>query len=82
MDKNKPCWSLRGCDEELVSRCPHATSSTDGLCPAQCVYSRCSSQNHRQLYGLALLDAAADRSAAVKELCWYCEYFVKNAPRL
>ena len=32
--------------------------------------------------GLDLLNSEVDRTAAVKEACWYCLYFLENAPRL
>ena len=76
------CWSQRGCDEELWSRCPHAVSSTDGLCPAQCNYTQCFRPEHVLATGLDLLDAQVDRAATVKEACWYCEFFIKHGPRL
>jgi hypothetical protein len=76
------CWQIRGCDEELWSRCPHAVASTDGLCPLQCNYSQCSAPQHELAVGLDLLDTTANRSLAVKETCWYCRYFIENATGL
>lgn len=77
------CWEERGCDDEMSSRCPHAVSSTDGLCVTSCYYTNCS----RPQYKIAtsfdlLLDATVDRSATIKEPCTYCEFFLKNAPRI
>jgi len=77
------CWAQRGCDEELWSRCPHAISSIDGLCPLHCNFARCDLPQHAQARGIEqLLDISADRQAAVKECCWYCTFFLDNAPRL
>jgi hypothetical protein len=77
------CWEQRGCDEEMSSRCPHATSSTDGLCVAECFYTSCSRPQHKVSTAFELfLDPALDRSAAVKETCTFCEFFLRNGPRL
>jgi hypothetical protein len=77
------CWEQRGCDEEMAARCPHATSSTDGLCVAACYYTICSRAQHRHASNLdILLDPLVDRSATVREPCTYCEFFLLNGPRL
>ncbi|MDR2587576.1 MAG: hypothetical protein LBC23_04880 [Coriobacteriales bacterium] len=77
------CWSLRGCDEEMWSRCPHAIASVDGVCPAECYYTICQ-RNQRQLTSdiNLLLDSSVDRRAAIKENCLNCAFFLKNAPRV
>jgi len=77
------CWQQRGCDEELASRCPHAISSTDGLCVTGCYYTNCGRKQYRIATDLdILLDPTVDRSAAIKEPCTYCEFFLLNGPRL
>ena len=77
------CWAERGCDEELASRCPHAISSTDGLCVANCFYTVCHKSQHKIATAFdLLLDETVDRSAAIKESCTFCEFFLKNAPRI
>jgi hypothetical protein len=75
------CWKQRGCDVEMWSRCPHAIASTDGVCPAECYYTVCS-RSQRQVtsdFDL-LLDPTVDRSAAIKENCLNCAFFLKHAP--
>jgi len=77
------CWEERGCDEELASRCPHAISSTDGLCVADCYYATCDRPQFKVATSFdLLLDATVDRSAAIKETCTFCEFFLTKAPRL
>ncbi len=76
------CWEVRGCDEEMWSRCPHFTSSTDGLCPNECRYTICD----RATRAIAtdfnlLLDPTVDRTVTVKEACLHCSFFLKKAPR-
>ncbi|MDR2492807.1 MAG: hypothetical protein LBD25_05055 [Coriobacteriales bacterium] len=77
------CWELRGCDDEMAQVCPHATSSTDGRCVADCCYTFCQRPLHKVAtdFGL-LLDATVDRRVAVKESCTFCEHFLLAAPRL
>ena len=77
------CWEARGCDDEMASRCPHAISSTDGLCVAGCYYTRCSRPQHKTATSFdLLLDATVDRGTAVMETCTFCEFFLENAPRI
>ncbi|MDR1015572.1 MAG: hypothetical protein LBL86_11455 [Coriobacteriales bacterium] len=77
------CWQQRGCDEEMWSRCPHATSSEDGVCVAECFYTACQRTQRRVTADFALLlDPAVDRTAAVKENCLNCAFFLQNAPRV
>jgi hypothetical protein len=67
----------------MSSRCPHAISSTDGMCVAECFYTRCDRPCHKVTTAIELfLDPDIDRSAAVKETCTFCEHFLANAPRL
>jgi hypothetical protein len=67
----------------MWSRCPHATSSVDGVCPAECCYTACQ-RPQRQLTASIdlLLDCTVNRSAAIKENCLNCAFFLKNAPRI
>ena len=77
------CWEERGCDAEMAARCPHALSSTDGLCVADCRYTVCDRLQFKVAtsYDL-LLDSTVDRGCAIKETCTFCEFFLKNAPRI
>ena len=77
------CWEKRGCDEEMWSRCPHATSSDDGVCVAECYYTTCFNEQREIATDIALLlDPTVDRTQAIKENCRNCVFFLKNAPRL
>lgn len=77
------CWSRRGCDEEMWSRCPHATASVDGVCPAECYYTACQRDQRKLTSDMdLLLDPQVDRRAAIKENCLNCSFFLRNAPRL
>jgi hypothetical protein len=77
------CWQQRGCDEEMWARCPHATSSVDGVCVAECCYTNCQ-RPQREVTSdfMLLLDPTLDRTAAIKENCLNCTYFIQNAPRI
>lgn len=78
------CWEIRGCDQEMEERCPHAVPGEFSPCPAGCRYAGdCDRPMHIFASDVALLlDASVDRSAAVKETCMSCEYFLKNGPRI
>jgi len=77
------CWEQRGCDEEMWSRCPHATSSEDGVCVADCYYTNCDKPQHKTATSFELLlDATVDRRTAIKETCTFCEFFLTSGPRL
>ncbi|MDR0350387.1 MAG: hypothetical protein LBH64_02405 [Coriobacteriales bacterium] len=76
------CWQERGCDAEMASRCPHATSSADGLCVAECAYTACQRGQRKVTANfMLLLDPSVDRTAAIKENCLNCVFFLQNAPR-
>jgi hypothetical protein len=66
----------------MASRCPHAIASTDGVCPADCCYTACDKPQHELAIGIDMLDPTVDYTAAVKETCRFCKFFIKNAPRL
>ena len=75
------CWELRGCDEEMQSRCPHNTPGE--ACPMECHYAACDRPTHASTTDLdLLLNPDRDYSAAVKEVCRLCEHFLKNGPEL
>ena len=38
------CWEIRGCDEEMQSRCPHAVANDN--CPPDCHYASCDRPTH------------------------------------
>ena len=76
------CWSNRGCDEEMRSRCPHAIDPAE-QCPISCHYASCDRPTHRATGDPALVfDPTIDRRAAAKETCTGCVYFLTNGPRI
>lgn len=75
------CWEMRGCDEEMQSRCPH-DMPTD-KCPSKCAFAQCDRPSHELTTDPALVfEPYIDRSAAIKEVCGYCGFFLKNGPKL
>lgn len=75
------CWSFRGCDDEMRASCPHATDPAE-RCPHSCQFARCERPTHAMTTDLALVfDPSVDRSAAAKEVCTMCVFFLGNGPR-
>lgn len=73
------CWEQRGCDEEWQSRCPHNTPGE--TCPADCLNTYCTRPTHETVSPLdALMNPEVDRSAAVKETCKFCRFFLEHGP--
>lgn len=74
------CWETRGCDEEWMSRCPHALAND--ICPADCWNTVCERPTHVMATDPeVLLNPYIDYNAAIKETCRYCEFFLNNGPR-
>lgn len=75
------CWEIRGCDDEMMQRCPH---NIEGLpCPADCLNTHCKRPTHDMVDPLdALMNPDVDRSAAVKEVCLLCRFFLEHGPVL
>ena len=74
------CWEMRGCDEEMQSRCPHNIPGEP--CPAECKFSQCGRPTHEvETYILELLNPDVDYDAAVKEVCRMCRNFLSRGPR-
>lgn len=77
------CWEIRGCDDEMMGRCPHVVEGVYSPCPPECRYTVCERPTRAVARDFALLlDANVDRSAAIKEVCWHCEFFLKDGPRI
>ncbi len=75
------CWERRGCDEEMMSRCPHNVPGEP--CPADCHFAACSRSTHVVATDFdLLLNPERDYEAAIKEICRFCEHFLKNGPAL
>ncbi len=71
------CWERRGCDDEMMERCPHNQPDL----PADCHFAACHRATHvvASDFGL-LLNPERDYEAAIKEVCRFCEHFLKNGP--
>ena len=75
------CWENRGCDEEMMSRCPH--NSPGEPCPADCHFAACTRAAHVVATDFdLLLNPHLNYDAAVKEVCRFCENFLKTGPEL
>jgi hypothetical protein len=76
------CWEQRGCDDEMQAECPHHSVFED-QCPAKCAFAWCDRPNHAVTADPDLMfSAEIDRSAAIKESCITCEFFLVNGPKL
>lgn len=75
------CWEMRGCDEEMMSRCPHNVPGEP--CPADCHYAACFRPTHVLAEDMMLiLNPERDYDASVKEICRVCEHFLKLGPNV
>lgn len=73
------CWELRGCDEEMQSRCPH--NLPGARCPGDCKFAVCDRPTHEVAWGLDMLaNPEVDREVAVKEYCRTCKFFIAHGP--
>lgn len=76
------CWSDRGCDDEMRSGCPHAIDPRE-RCPLGCNYAACDRPTHQATGDPSLIfDTTVDRTAAAKDTCVHCAFFLTNGPRL
>lgn len=75
------CWEMRGCDEEMQSRCPHNIGWDN--CPADCHFAACDRPTHKVCSDFELLFRVdLDRNANKKDICGFCEFFLKNGPSI
>lgn len=75
------CWEKRGCDDEMMSRCPHNVPGES--CPADCHFAACNRPMHKVCQDFAvLLNPERDYDAAVKEVCRFCMYFLEQGPKV
>lgn len=73
------CWEMRGCDDEMQSRCPHNIPGEP--CPADCHFAACHRPTHKVATDMnLLLNPDRDYSASVKQVCRVCEFFLTNGP--
>jgi hypothetical protein len=76
------CWQTRGCDEEMQSTCLHHTDFQD-RCPTKCAFTKCDRPQHALTTDPELIfDTNVDREDAIKEACLFCEFYLKNGPRV
>lgn len=83
------CWEHRGCvgkmglTDFMSEECPHSRQDCYSPCPAECKYTVCSRPWHKTATGFDLiLDPTVDRMAAIKQVCYTCEHFLKHGPRV
>lgn len=75
------CWEMRGCDDEMQSRCPHNIPGEP--CPADCHFAACHRPTHHVAADLSvLLNPDRDYNAAIKQVCHVCEFFLNNGPEI
>lgn len=75
------CWERRGCDEEMMSRCPHNVPGE--ACPAECHFAACDRPTHVVTSDFALLlNPERDYDASAKEVCRFCEFFLTKGPKV
>jgi hypothetical protein len=76
------CWETRGCDDEMQKDCPHAIDLKDN-CPTKCAFASCDRASYELTIDPELIFSPdVDRSAAIKDGCTYCAFFLKNGPRI
>ena len=76
------CWETRGCDEQMQAECRHHIEFFDA-CPSKCAFAKCDRETHELTCDPSLVfDPSVDRSAAIKEECTYCGFFLTNGPRV
>ena len=74
------CWERRGCDGNMAFDCPHDAA---GICPRSCINTICDNPWHERASGMEMLSAYdVDFSAARKENCHNCKFFLEHAPRV
>jgi hypothetical protein len=62
--------------------CPHAIDP-DEQCPLSCHFAKCERTTHRTTGDpMLVFDPTIDRSAAAKEICTSCAFFLTNGPRI
>jgi hypothetical protein len=83
------CWEHRGCEgidgliDPLSKECPHGRTDCYSPCKLECQFAQCHNPWHKVATDFnLLLDTTVDRSAAIKEGCRVCEFFLKYGPRL
>lgn len=75
------CWEETGCSGDMAIECPHDAA---GVCPRTCINTiNCPKSQHEKASGMEIFESPdVDFSAARKENCHSCRFFLKNAPRI
>lgn len=83
------CWETRGCygitglKGYLCEECPHGRIDCYSPCTIECQFAQCDRPQHKVATDFnLLLDTTVDRSAAIKEGCRVCEFFLTHGPRM
>ena len=75
------CWNERGCDAAMQEYCPHALGND--FCPPDCKFTACTRPTHKVAVGLEILSyPETDRTAAVKEVCRSCMFYLEHGPKV
>jgi hypothetical protein len=75
------CWERRGCDDEMMARCPH--NNPGEKCSSRCGFAQCYLPTNSPTSDPALIfDPTVDREAAIKEGCTFCAHFLTHGPRI
>lgn len=75
------CWEQRGCDEEMQATCPHSLPGHQ--CPTKCAFAQCDRPSHKLTTNCDdIFDPGPDRSAAMREECTFCGFFLTNGPKV
>lgn len=76
------CWKTRECEPDMRKDCMHAVTDYD-MCPMRCFFATCDRPTHVLTSDPELVfDPTIDRDQAIKQSCIYCEFFLKNGPRV
>ena len=76
------CWEERGCDAEMQAECMHFTTFQDN-CPSKCAFAACHRPTAKTSSDPDLIfDPSVDRTVVIKDNCTWCEFFLKNGPRV
>jgi hypothetical protein len=66
----------------MQRECPHPVDFKDN-CPTKCAFAGCDRATYQVTDDPDLLfDPSVDRSAAIKDGCTYCGFFLTNGPRI
>ncbi len=75
------CWEEPGCEGKMLVECPHFVT---GICPRSCMNTvMCPRPTHQRVSAMEMWSATnVDFTAARKENCHNCRFFLDHAPRV